>query len=103
MIYAHPPMVLYNGSSVTVCFSNGDKMVSLALDNSCSGDRAKLLSRGDLALFAKRSGGKDTEVTSDVFGNATHEVVHASLENFEKAMSWLRQTQWGFGSQESDR
>ena len=97
MIYAHPPMVLANGSSVAVCFEEGDRLISLALDNSCSSDRAKKLSRGSIALF-EGSDDAQTEVTKQVFSDLAHEddssseflEVWASMENFNRAMEWLR-------------
>ena len=96
MIFAYPPMVLYNGSSVCVMFEEGDRKGSLALDNSCSSDRTKKLRRGSLALF-EVSGGSDIEVTRQVFSDLAHEEdpdnefleVHSSMEHFMRAMIWL--------------
>lgn len=94
MIRAHNPMILpgVNGNqdtSIAVEFSNGDKLVSLALNN--SGGRMKKLCRVDLRLFI----GKE-DITPVVFEeDKVQGIVHASMENFETAMRWLRQTEWG--------
>ncbi len=98
MIRAHNPMILpgVNGNqntSIAVEFSNGDKLVSLALNN--SGGRMEKLGRGDLRLFI----GKE-DITQSVFGeDKVQGIVHASMENFETAMCWLRQTEWGMEGQ----
>ena len=91
-IFAHPPVVVYNGSSVCVAFNEGDRQVSLQLDNNCSGDRSKKLSRGDIRVFVNRE-----DVTELVFG--TDGIVVADMDNFEKATKWLKQTSWGFDAQ----
>ena len=94
MIQAHNPMILpgvdgNQNTSIAVEFHNGDKIVSLALNN--SGGRMKKLGRGDLRLFV----GKD-DITETVFiADSEKYIVHASMENFEIAMRWLRQTEWG--------
>jgi hypothetical protein len=99
MIRAHNPMILpgvtnENGDgnqsmSIAVEFHNGDKLVSLACNN--SGGRMKNLSRCDIRLFV----GKD-DVTETVFvDDSEKHIVHASMDNFEKAMMWLRRTNWG--------
>jgi hypothetical protein len=78
-------------TSVAVEFQNGDKLLSLALNN--SGGRMEKLRRGDVRCFV----GKD-DVTNDVF-NVTGDVhIHASLDNMETAMRWLRRVEWGFGN-----
>ena len=88
----HPPDDEVFSRSVTVEFGNGDKLVSLHLDNSHG--MMNLLGRGDVRVFR----GKE-DVTHNVFGHDFKErPVHASLENFEKAMNWLRRSQWGFTS-----
>lgn len=94
-IQAHDPMILpgvqgRQNTSVAVEFHNGDKLVSLALNN--SGGRMEKLGRGDIRLFVGQE-----DVTPKVFGeeSAAHNV-HASLDNFELAMAWLRRVNWGF-------
>lgn len=97
MIFANQPFshVMSDGirsSSVNVCFENGDKMLSLALDD--SGGRMERLSRADIRLFA----GKD-DVTDSVFKvDPVGGDVHASIENFERAMHWLNRVERGMES-----
>lgn len=94
MIFANHPFshVMSDGSrssSVNVCFENGDKSLSLALDDSCG--RLQRLSRADIRLF---EGEEDvTEAVFDV--DPSGSVVHASIENFDRAMCWLRRVEWG--------
>ena len=98
-IFAHPPIVVHNGSNVCVCFEHGERTVSLALDDSCG--RMTKLGRGTIELLSNLH--RDP-VTIDVFRDLCHEddptgellVVPATLENFERAMCWLRRTSWGF-------
>jgi len=97
MIQAHNPMILpgvdgNQNTSIAVEFHNGDKLVSLALNN--SGGRMKKLGRVDLRLFV---GNDDVTVTVFV-ADSEKNIVHASMDNFEKAMIWLRRTEWGFQS-----
>ena len=96
-IFAHKPIVVFNGSSVCMCFENGGKTVSVAMDDSCG--RMTELRRGTIELFSS-----SVPVTIDVFRDMCHEedpdgeflVVPATLENFDRAMRWLRRTNWGF-------
>lgn len=94
-IQAHNPMILpgvqgRQNTSVAVEFHNGNKLVSLALNN--SGGRMEKLRRGDIRLFVGQE-----DVTSKVFGDeSAQRSVHASLDNFEVAMTWLRRVGWGF-------
>ena len=98
-IFAHPPIVVHNGSSVCVCFEQGVRTVSLALDDSCG--RMSVLGRGTIDLFSGSAA-----VTIDVFRDLCHKddtdgeflVVPATLANFERAMMWLKRTEWGFAS-----
>ena len=88
----HPPDDEAFSRSVTVEFGNGDKLVSLHLDN--SNGMMEMLGRGDIRVFR----GKE-DVTHQVFGAEFEEQpVHSSLENFDTAMNWLRRSQWGFAS-----
>jgi hypothetical protein len=90
VIYAHKPIVVYNGSAVCVCFENGDKVVSLALDDSCGS--MSVLKRGSIELLHHGA-----TVTSEMFSDLAHEedpeceflVVPSSMENFQRAMQWL--------------
>ena len=94
MIEAFPQMALPDGSKNTcVTFTNGNKQVSLALDNSCG--RLKRLSRGDIRLHMINPGTQDItcDVTSKIF-TRWDEVVPASIENFKLAMSWLDRCSW---------
>jgi len=77
-----------------VVFDNGAKMISLSCDN--SGGRLTTLSRSDLRLLFHNSlKGTVDDVTSDVFGGDSYDVVPATLESMDKAMKWLRMTSWG--------
>ena len=90
MIQAHNPMIIGDSKNVAVTFENGTKIVSLSLDNSLG--RMETLRRGSILLMR----GKE-DVTAQVFEEAADgHAVWASLGNFERAMNWLRQTQWGF-------
>jgi hypothetical protein len=83
MIQAHDPMIIGDAKNIAVTFHEGQKMISLALDNSAG--RMAELRRGDIRLI------DDSEdVTSRVFGGSEAAIVPASLDNFEKAMNWLR-------------
>jgi|2_EtaG_2_1085320.scaffolds.fasta_scaffold74660_2 hypothetical protein len=98
-IFAHPPIVVHNGSCVCMCFENGERTVSLSMDDSCG--RMTELRRGTIELLSNLH--RDP-LTIDVFRDLCHEddptgeflVVPATLENFERAMRWLRRTNWGF-------
>jgi hypothetical protein len=102
MIQAHNPMILpgvvvdgvgNQNTSIAVEFHNGEKLVSLALNN--SGGRMKKLGRGDVRLFV----GKE-DVTETVFvADSEKHIVHASVDNFMKAMRWLQKTEWGMEAQ----
>jgi hypothetical protein len=99
-IFGHPPMQHgVDGTAINVVFQNGEKMLSLALDNSCGG--MSLLGRGSIELHRKK--GEDSEleiVTAEVFGpDCRRALVHNSLENFNKAMSWLNRVEYGFQAQ----
>jgi hypothetical protein len=90
MIQAHNPMIIGDSKNVAVTFENGTKIVSLSLDNSLG--RMETLRRGSILLMR----GKE-DVTAQVFEEAADgHTVWASLGNFERAMNWLRLTQWGF-------
>ena len=93
MIQAHEPMIIGDAKNVAVTFENGAKILSLALDNSCG--RMKSLRRGDIRLMRRNTDDSVDDVTDDVFA-CGDSPVFASLENFEKAMNWLRRTNWGF-------
>ena len=88
MIQAHDPMIIGDSKNVAVTFHEGQKMISLALDNSAG--RMTALRRGDIRLLDD-----SVDVTSKVFGGGEEDIVHASLDNFEKAMNWLRRSAWG--------
>lgn len=98
MIQAHEPMIIGESQQVAVTFENGNKIVSLSLDNSLG--RMEKLRRSSILLMIDDETG-NTDVTHQVFSEAEDgHTVWASLGNFEKAMNWLRRCSWGFVSQE---
>ena len=104
MIQAHNPMIIGDTKQVAVTFENGNKLVSLSLDN--SGGRMEMLSRADVRLLIRESHrenhistGKFKDVTGEVFGVDTEVVVSADLNTFETAMNWLRRSDWGFDNE----
>ncbi len=98
-IFANHPMVLPNGSNVNVCFQNGDKIVSLSLDDSCG--RMELLGRGTIELHRKTRVGGVEVCTSEVFLDSTEaSVVHSTMSNFERALRWMNRMSWGFDAQD---
>jgi hypothetical protein len=46
--------------------------------------------RADIRLLV----GSD-DVTSETFGGSEHDIVRGTIENMDKAMKWLRSTEWG--------
>ena len=97
-IFAHQPMAFEMSGgdvsqSVAVEFRNGTKTLSLALDNSLG--RMSKLGRGDIRLMVG-----EQDVTARFFGLVRDdEHVHANIENFDKALRWLRQVSWGLDGQ----
>ena len=99
-IFGHPPMGHgVDGAAINVVFQNGEKMVSLALDNSCG--RMEMLGRGSIELHRKKE--EDSPVvivTEEVFGpDCRRALVHNTLENFNKALRWLNRVEYGFQAQ----
>jgi len=98
-IFANKPLIcpLSGGQTahtVNVCFQNGDKTVSLACDDSTGG--MPTLARTDIELH--RGSGRDLRVCNgEVFGSM--DPVPGTMENFEKALNWLRRTDWGLESE----
>ena len=93
MIQAHNPMIIGNSKNVAVPFQDGPKIVSLALDNSAG--RMETLRRGSILLMIEDETGNE-DVTAQGFPAAAgNRNVHASLDNFEIAMNWLRRSTWG--------
>ena len=91
MIFAHKPMktTLRDGStshSVCTVFKNGNKRISIALDNSCG--RHSKLSRSDMCLLVEDEEGVMQEVTQRIFIDLGRSI-DANLENFQKAWDWL--------------
>jgi ethanolamine utilization protein EutA (predicted chaperonin) len=83
-----------NAKHTNVVFDNGPKMISLNCDN--SGGRLTTQSRSDLRLlFTHPLDGGVVDVTSQVFGGEEEDVVRATLDSMERAMKWLRRTNWG--------
>jgi hypothetical protein len=98
-IFANHPMVLPTGSNVNVCFQNGDKIVSLSLDDSCG--RMEQLRRGTIELHRRTSVGGIEVCTSEVFlGSTEASVVHSTMSNFERAIQWMNKASWGFDAQD---
>jgi|TARA_R110000824_G_scaffold168152_2_gene345195 hypothetical protein len=82
-------MIIGDSKQVAITFENGNKIVSLSLDNSLG--RMETMRRGMILLIVESD-----DVTSEVFEEAADgHAVHASLDNFEKAMIWLRRVEWG--------
>jgi hypothetical protein len=104
-IFGHPPIVSDDSAAVNVVFQNGEKMVSLALDDSCG--RMSTLSRGSIECHRKKEFGEDPPLviaTEEVFGpDCRRELVHNTLENFNKAMNWLNRIEYGFAGQVDTR
>ncbi len=92
MIQAHDPMIIGDSKSLAVTFQEGQKIISLALDNSAG--RMTALRRGDIRLLDDSG-----DVTSKVFGGGEADIVRASIENFEKAMAWLRRASFDLSEQ----
>ena len=93
MIFANKPLSfeLSDGAkseSVNVCFEHGEKTLSLELDNICG--RMERLGRSDIRLLV----GKE-DVTGTVFECSDNDIVHATIENFERALRWLNRVEWG--------
>lgn len=106
MIFAHQPMSFTLGdntsSTVNVCFRQGNRLVSLCLDNSSGA--LDTLSRGDIELFRFETSGFEntdtgTPCTQELFPEWDgRSPVPATLSNFNRAMGWLGRTSWGFSS-----
>lgn len=99
-IFANHPMVLPNGRCVNVCFQNGEKIVSLSLDDSCG--RMEKLGRGSIELHRQTEQCKlDIEpCTHEVFPGASERIpVPANNENLMRALGWLNRASWGFDAQ----
>jgi hypothetical protein len=84
-------MEIGEAQQVNIVFSNGGKALSLTVDNSAG--RMSSMRRADMRLLV----GSD-DVTSKVFGAGEHDIVRGTIENMDKAMKWLRSTEWGFTS-----
>ena len=92
MIFAHEPMKtkMRDGStshSVCTVFKNGNKRISIALDNSCG--RHNKLMRSDICLLVEGADGIMQEVTHRIFIDLGLRSIDASMENFQKAWEWL--------------
>jgi len=98
-IFGHPPMVHESGSSVNVVFQNGEKMVSLAVDDSCG--RMSTLNRGSIECHRQKKGDEEIDVvTAEVFGAGSESnLIPNTLENFNRAMAWLNRIEYGLAAQ----
>ena len=85
---------------VNVVFDNGPKMVSLSVDNSCG--KMTRMARSDIRLlFTDPVKGSVDDVTFHVFGATMKDrsdIVRGTIENMDRAIKWLRRTDWGFTS-----
>ena len=84
-IFGNQPMVTPNGQSINVVFQNGEKMVSVSLDDSCG--RMSLLARGSIECHrGSGPGDKNLEdATDEVFvTRSENNVVWSSIENFNR-------------------
>jgi hypothetical protein len=77
--------------AVNIVFTHAGKTVSLNVDNSSG--RMSSMRRADIRLLI----GSD-DVTSKTFGGVEHDIVRGTIENMERAMKWLRSTEWGMKS-----
>jgi hypothetical protein len=76
-----------------VSFKEGNKEVSVALDDSCG--RLQDLSRSDIRLHRLNPQGEFQEdVTASVFGVGKDAPVDGSMANFKIAMKWLELSEW---------
>jgi len=94
MIRAFKPHVSESGSAVCVTFTNNSKEISIALNDSCG--QLSMLSRSDIKLFRKdpKTGEFIIDATPEVFGAEERGDIHASMTNFQKALSWLERSEW---------
>lgn len=85
---------------VNVKFQNGNKCVSLILDNS-NGQNDKLV-RGSIRLLTTTEYVDGDSMTLDLTASVFSDLVDdsgqldATLENIDRAMKWLRRSNWGF-------
>jgi hypothetical protein len=98
-VHAHQPMISKFGSHVNVCFTNGRKIVSISLDDSCG--RLDHLSRGTIELHIRPGTAHSTILVAEddmkrVFGTSGTDLVSSNSDNLLRAMRWLEQTEWGF-------
>jgi len=100
-IFGHPPMVVADSHQMNVVFQNGEKMVSLSLDDSCG--RMHMLGRGSIELHRRPKDGSLRVVTEEVFCAVNDynnsDQIWNSLENFNRAMQWLNRSEFGFQAQ----
>jgi hypothetical protein len=101
-IFGHEPLVSGGDDrlsfAINVTFQNGEKMLSLALDDSCG--RMDVLGRGSIALFRQKDFKScTTEATEEVFGPGFASGVSNTLDNFNKAMAWLNRIEIGLAAQ----
>ena len=88
-IFAHEPSILPNGKSVNVCFQQGERIISLSLDDRNLG--RGLLFCGSIELHRKPDeDSDDIELcTHEAFPNQGSIVVEATMKNFKAAMGWV--------------
>ena len=77
--------------AVNIVFTHAGKSISLNIDNSSG--RMSSMRRADIRLLV----GSD-DVTSETFGGGEHDIVRGTVENMDRAMKWLRSTEWGMQS-----
>ena len=93
MIFGNEPIVSSSGSAlVNVCFKNGDKIVSLALEKWVAS--SSILTRGSIMLLRQVGTGLDEseDCTGEVLFDVGSSNVETTLKNFNKAMTWLNES-----------
>ena len=81
-VYAHPPLIGKDGTSVNVTLSHNDRKISLCCDDSCG--KLDRLARSDLRLL----NGKE-DVTALVMGVDKEDICPAFGDDLKKALEWL--------------
>jgi len=77
--------------ATNMTFTNGNKLISLTVDNGASTDfepRSGTMTRADMRCFSG-----DNDITSKVFSSETdndYDIVMGTVENMAKAISWLQ-------------
>jgi hypothetical protein len=102
MIQAHEPMIFQmpggdTSKQVAVSFEQGNKIVSLSLNNSCG--RMSELRRGSIQCMIRDNDGIAIPCMTVFNMKSNDMVMDATIENLSTAMNWLRRLNWGFDGQ----